>query len=184
MKLTHAEKLAVKVIETMRPYCDRIEVAGTIRRRHAEVRELDLVAIPTLGDPVDLLGEERENLLCQWARLLQAEERILWLKPNVEGVIRWPLDEKSPRWRGLLVKSDTVLRVHLAQSGTWGVCFFLATGSPSYTHQVVSDAPYKSGHHCIDNWLINREGAKVQTPEEADVFEALGLPFVPPEARD
>jgi len=42
MKLKDAEKLAEQIMEQIRPFCDRLVVAGSIRRKKSEVRDVDL----------------------------------------------------------------------------------------------------------------------------------------------
>ena len=46
MKLKDAEELAKRIVEHIRPHCERVEVAGSIRRKKSEVRDIDLVLIP------------------------------------------------------------------------------------------------------------------------------------------
>ena len=46
MKLAQAENLARRVVETMAPYCERVEIAGSIRRGKAEPKDIEIVAIP------------------------------------------------------------------------------------------------------------------------------------------
>src|SRR4030043_2240230 len=46
MKLLEASQIAVELVSKLIPYCDKIEVAGSIRRGKGEVRDIDIVAIP------------------------------------------------------------------------------------------------------------------------------------------
>lgn len=114
MKLSQAQNLASKIVDSMRDACTRVEIAGSIRRCKPECRDIEIVAIPKLGEPIDLLGEERENLLYRWAKQVEAESRIWWIKPGVEitradQVVRWPLDPHGKYWRGWLVKAEIKL---------------------------------------------------------------------------
>jgi len=45
MKLEEAERLAQSFIEEIRPFCERIQVAGSVRRKKPEVKDVDLVMI-------------------------------------------------------------------------------------------------------------------------------------------
>ena len=60
-------------------------------------------------------------------------------------------------------------RLHLAPPARFGWAWIEATGSPEHVEQLRARAP---GHGPVD-------GA-----DEADVYRALGVPFVPPEVRD
>ena len=46
MKLEDAEELAGEIVEHIHPFCERVEIAGSIRRKKSEVRDIDLVLIP------------------------------------------------------------------------------------------------------------------------------------------
>jgi DNA polymerase/3'-5' exonuclease PolX len=47
MELKRAQEIASQVITKLAPYCERIEVAGSIRRRRPFVHDIDVVVIPT-----------------------------------------------------------------------------------------------------------------------------------------
>ncbi len=57
MKLSQAQNLAERIIETMQPFCQRVAIGGSIRREKPEVKDIEIVAIPKFGDPVDLFFE-------------------------------------------------------------------------------------------------------------------------------
>ncbi|MBA7670781.1 hypothetical protein ES703_78928 [subsurface metagenome] len=46
MELEKAKTIAGVVVEAIKVYCDRIEVAGSIRRQRPIVNDIDLVVIP------------------------------------------------------------------------------------------------------------------------------------------
>ena len=46
MKLEKAKAIANEVIERLRPYCSQIMVAGSVRRRKAQVKDIDILLIP------------------------------------------------------------------------------------------------------------------------------------------
>ncbi|HEX3051050.1 MAG TPA: hypothetical protein VHP83_10385, partial [Aggregatilineaceae bacterium] len=43
-----AAKVAVKVCERLSPYCDRIAIGGSIRRKLSFVGDIELIAIPKI----------------------------------------------------------------------------------------------------------------------------------------
>ena len=53
--LERAEKIAEAVVKRLSPYCKRIEVAGSIRRRKEWVKDVDICLIPS--DPWNLPHE-------------------------------------------------------------------------------------------------------------------------------
>ena len=74
MRLDEATAIAERVVEILRPHCDRIEVAGSVRRGKPEVGDIEVVCIPRttvsglFGDIV-----ERDPAFCravdQWDRI-------------------------------------------------------------------------------------------------------------------
>ena len=55
MQLERAKNIADEVIKRLSPYCQRIEVAGSIRRKKPTVKDVDIVLIPL--DPWNLTHE-------------------------------------------------------------------------------------------------------------------------------
>ena len=47
MELEKARAIASEVVKRLSPYCQRIEVAGSVRRKKAQVNDIDLVLIPS-----------------------------------------------------------------------------------------------------------------------------------------
>ena len=54
MPLVTARVLAERIVDELRPFCERIEIAGSIRRRRPLCGDVDLVALPKDGRGADL----------------------------------------------------------------------------------------------------------------------------------
>lgn len=183
MKLAHAKNLAERIIETMQPYCQRAAIAGSIRRQKTEVKDIEIVAIPKFGQAKDLFAQELENLLYGWALQIEAENRIHWIKPGVAELVRWPIKEDGKYWRGLLVKAGIKLDLFLTTPETWGVTFLIRTGSAEFSQRMVGKECWRTGYKFQEGKLFDPNGQFVATPEEQDVFNALGVEWIEPEAR-
>lgn len=46
MRLEQAQRLAQQLVVDLEPACERIEVAGSIRRQRSQVKDIELVVIP------------------------------------------------------------------------------------------------------------------------------------------
>ncbi len=55
MNLERAQRIAGEVVKRLSPYCQKIEVVGSIRRQKATVRDIDMVLIAS--DPWNLHHE-------------------------------------------------------------------------------------------------------------------------------
>ena len=69
MRLEQSQKLAQEIVDQIRPYCESVEVAGSIRRKKSEVHDVDVVLIP-------------KPLL--WHRIIAARGARVCFTPNVE----------------------------------------------------------------------------------------------------
>ncbi len=50
MPLDYATEIAEKTLAQLEPYCERIEIAGSIRRKRPEVKDVEIVLIPRVKD--------------------------------------------------------------------------------------------------------------------------------------
>lgn len=183
MKLIQAENLANRIIETMQPFCQRVAIAGSIRRQKPEVKDIEVVAVPKLGQPKDLFCEVLQNQLFVWAQQIESEGRIQWIKPGTPEIIPWPIQEQGRYWRGWLVKAGIKLDLFLATPETWGVIYLIRTGSAEFSQRMVGKECWRTGYHFDDGKLFDPSGQFVPTPEEQDVFSALGVEWLEPEDR-
>ncbi len=46
MRFEKAYSIAERVMKLLKPFCDRIEIAGSLRREKEEVKDIEIVAIP------------------------------------------------------------------------------------------------------------------------------------------
>jgi DNA polymerase/3'-5' exonuclease PolX len=173
-KITYAKAwgMAQSVQIYLSAQCDRIEVAGSIRRHANWIGDIDLVMIPKMitdWTGIDKFGSERiENALR-------------------EGGFRIITNGPLKKSATLPSAPDIKYEFHLTTPEKWGCIFTIATGSAEFAHMLVK----KRCHHgwCPSNidfkdGRLVRSGVEIlNTPEEADVFRELGLPWVDPENR-
>ena len=169
--LADAEAIAVRVLEHLAPLCERIEIAGSIRRRKPEVGDIELVAIPrTLADMFgDPLPEHALDTF------------------EYSAIGRLEMGGHKYKKVGLTEGSQLDLFI-VTPPAQWGVQFLIRTGPAEYSHAFVTPkwqgGLLPSHLQVKDGAIQNRStGEIIETPEEADVYNLLGLPFVEPEKR-
>lgn len=168
--LAEAQALANQVIEILRPHCDRIEVAGSIRRNKADVGDVEIVAVP----------KALYNLLCEVYRTDAHIENALW-----EAGYRFRRNgEKFKQFDLGPCNCD----LFLTTPEQWGMIYTIRTGSADFTRRLVTLR--KFGGLMPDDLaadcgrLVNRfTGQKFETPEEGDVFATMGLDWIDPDRR-
>lgn len=178
LPLADAVKVACRIIDMIAPACDRIEVAGSVRRRKPEVGDIEIVAIAARDH--DLFGEPRGS------RLDPVLDRLAR-----EGVLS-PI-RGGERYKQFVVPdAGCKLDLFLCDPATWGVIFTLRTGSAGFSHQLVTqrDRRTSSGRpgllpvDCrVQDGRVWRGEQALETPEEADVFRVAGLDWIEPEER-
>lgn len=58
MKLEKALPIATKVLELLKPDCDKIHIAGSIRRELPDVKDIEIVCLPSVDIHRDMFGVE------------------------------------------------------------------------------------------------------------------------------
>ena len=174
--LYRAEEIAGQLREAMEPYCEKVQIAGSVRRQKANVKDIEIVAIPSWDErpnPGSLFGELiRTNLLFEeWSHRAGIE----WLKGH---------QPEGEYWQGLLPEGP-VLDLFLGTPDTWGLDLLIRTGCWEYSRAVMAWADVQD-FPCRKGALRGRDRDRrpLSTPTEASVFALLDLPQLDPERRD
>lgn len=176
-----AKYYADALVEQMRPCCERVEIAGSLRREKPEVKDIEIVCIPRVvqrESSTGLFGDPHiftENLLFQWA--IGRMHGVYWIKPGTSEIVAWLPKEDGKYWRGL-IDGKIKLDLFLATPRNFGAIFLIRTGSADFSQAVVTRAK-QQGKPCVDGFFT-LHGVPIETPEEDDVFRHLGLQYVPP----
>jgi DNA polymerase/3'-5' exonuclease PolX len=160
MKLEKAQHLAEKIKTLLAPHCERIEIAGSIRRRTAEVGDIEIVAIPKPYN-VGLFASGIALVVDAW--------------PKVRGELPCKYTRRS-------LPDGIALDLFFAIPANWGLIFAIRTGSSDYSHHVLACGWVRNGYKCA-NGMLWRDGVAVQVREEIDLFRLAGVPWVEPYAR-
>ena len=157
MELKKAQKIAAEVIKRLSPYCQRIEVVGSIRRGKPLPHDIDIVLIA--ADPWNL-----ESVILDLARPL---------RPELQG-------DKLKRFTYYGEQID----LYFATEGTWATLLLIRTGSKESNIRLCSLAKKKGWHlSAAGAGLFDETGSRVAGDTEESIFGALGLPYQRPEER-
>lgn|SRR3990172_3077140 len=169
--LADAEAQAKRIVELLRPFCQRVEIAGSIRRRKPEVGDIEIVAIP--HQALDMFGTPKTN-----------EHELNSMAWSMLGRVI----KDGNKYKQVELKEGINLDLFIVTPpAQWGVQFLIRTGPAEYSHKFVTRR--QSGGMLPSNLKV-KDGAiwhglqKVETPEERDVYKVLGIPWCPPEERN
>ena len=166
--------------------CERVEIAGSLRRQCAEVHDIEIVAKPKT-DPFDQLQIRVADMLSHH-----------WLEPGPKSkdgkkppmgprYYRLQIPVQRPECDSIQLDLFAVL-----PPADFGVIYAIRTGSAEFSHWLVTEA-LRKGMQVEDGqlwkWspsgkpLLLQERVKIPCPEEVDFFRALGIEYVHPSDR-
>jgi len=136
---------------------ERVEIAGSVRRRMEVSRDVDLAV--GRGDAAPDLAS------------------LLAALPAVRG-----LEATGPAAFTLRLDDDTAADVYVAPPARFGACLAWATGSAPHLERLAARA--RSRGLELDADGLRRDGSPLPCPDEPALFAALGLAWIPPELRE
>jgi len=161
MKLNIAITIAEDIKRQLAPHCHRIEIAGSIRRRRPEVNDIEIVSIPRTYN-TGLFESGIATIVNRWQK--------------VKG-------ELPCKYTQRILPGGEKLDLFFAEPGNWGLIYAIRTGSAQYAHKILATGWVKAGYKSIEGWL-HANGKPVTIPEEKDLYQRIGIPWLPPEKRE
>jgi len=154
MDLERAQKIADEVVKRLSPYCQRIEVAGSVRRQKPQVRDIDIALIPSdlwnLTDEIRGLGQMRMS---------------------------------GSKIMRVMVGSVQV-DVYVADEETWATLLLIRTGSTENNIRLCSIAKKRGWHLAASgDGLFDENGRRIAGDTEQSIYRALDLDYQEPWER-
>jgi len=177
--LAFARQVAEDLRARLDPTCERIEIAGSIRRGRPWVGDVELLCIPRAELIRNVLGEVvGETSYLEWALLEFLDSGLLAKRRNVKGS-----EVYGPKNKLLThVPTGVNLDVFTADARNWGMALLVRTGSAEFNVKVMSRFRALGGKGHAYGGVTIGEGQR-PCPDEADVFRLLAWGWVDPEAR-
>lgn len=169
--LSDAEAIASAFVFRIAPACVRTLIAGSVRRRKAEIGDIEIVAIPRTSPELDMFGFPTGAQLSALDALLDD--------------LALPRTKNGPKYKQLTYEG-TQIDLFLATPETWGCVATIRTGSADFSRWLVTELKYggaKPHHLKFEDGRLLANGQALATPEERDVFAALDLAWVEVEDR-
>jgi DNA polymerase/3'-5' exonuclease PolX len=166
MELIKAKTIAYEVVAKLQPFCERLELAGSIRRGKPFVHDIDIVCIPA-----------------NQGQFIQALKDMGKIEMGGEKLIRVKLPSID-------------LDIYIATPSTWATLFLIRTGSKEHNIKLCSRAKsmgmklHADGSglfRLVEQKSIFGEVApreeRIAGDTEQSIFEALKLQYLEPSKR-
>lgn len=153
--LDRAQGIAGEVVKRLSPYCRRIEVAGSVRRRKPQVNDIDFVLIPS-----DLWNLHHEIMGMGQVRM--SGNKIMRV---MAGTVQ--------------------IDIYFASEETWATLLLIRTGSAKNNIRLATMAKKKGWHLAASgDGLFDKSGQRIAGDSEASIYKALGLIYREPWERE
>lgn len=171
MNYSRALNIASGVIEAIQKECERVEIAGSLRREKPQVNDIELVAVPKIRMLRDMFGMEIAQ---------SALDLFPWT------LLGTPV-KNGMRYKKLSLFEEISLDLFIVLPPTdWGVIYTLRTGPADFSKWCVTPRR-KGGGLPSDSRVVDgrveRYGEHIKMPEEIDFLNYLGIGWVDPADR-
>ena len=154
MKLNKIRKIAEKYKNMFSPFCERLEIAGSIRRKKPEPKDIEFVAIPK--------GNKLDNFL--------KKQKFKYLK-------------NGPKYKQIILPEGINLDLFLCTKYNFGNIYLIRTGNWKFSMLMMGIRTKYFGLYQKDGYLW-KDGKRLICREEEDVFKLLKKDYVKPEDRN
>lgn len=171
MELQKAKAIAEELKALLEPACQRVIIAGSIRRQKPLVGDIELLCIPMFVNGVDQLDREIGALVIQ---------RILGFRLNKLGSRVY-----GPKNKLMLhLPSGIGVDIFSTDAQCWPVALVVRTGGEKTNKRIATVALRKGWHwHAYGKGFTTPDG-EVICHSEREVFEAVGLSYLLPWERE
>lgn len=177
MKHANAMIVARHAWDTLKPHCTACKIAGSLRRKRSEVKDIEIVAIPKVV-------------------VVKAESPDLFDTNTVSSTVRDPLfieavyglggiakgKPETGRQIQILTSEGIMIDLFLARPENWGYILTVRTGSGDFGKALFGRAN-KLGYKG-DGGMLTKDGKPIDVRTEEEYFGLLRMRMPDPKDRE
>ncbi len=176
--LAQAEEVGQELVDLLLPACEKIEIAGSIRRRRPDVGDVELLCISRVGDTVAL--GTNVHLLAEIEDLIH--RNVLQKRLNKAGRPNYG------DWNRLMIHVASGIPVDIFRTteANWGMAMVVRTGPAEWNVRMMTRFRKMGmqGHAGSQRGSgVTQGGVDVACRTEQDVFRLLEWRYREPEDR-
>jgi len=151
--------IANEIIRTIkRVGAEKVDVAGSIRRRKATVRDIDILA----------MSKDPKKIINTFTRM-----------KNVKRIVA-----KGPTKSTILLKNNVQADLRIVPKESYGAALLYFTGSKNYNIKL-REIAIKKGYKLNEYGLFDRKtNKKIAGKTEQEIYKKLGLKYIEPKKRE
>jgi len=174
IKASDARGRADTIKQALEDLCDRIVIAGSMRRGKEDVGDVEIVALP----------HRAPELLARLDALVAAG--VITKARYGAGATRWGVKYRGLMFEGLRIE------VFLADQHNEGYILWLRTGPGDANQYVMQECIRQSAPYRAEGgyWRVKGDGdnpepeaKRISVPDEKEMFRLLGMAWVAPAER-
>jgi DNA polymerase/3'-5' exonuclease PolX len=191
--LSEAFQIAENIVKLLKPHCEKIDIAGSIRRKKSEVKDIEIVCLPKLVALKDMFGYNQ--------RIIKTQSFTKIVDNELGKVIKGNSDGKMMVIDLGMIKLD----LFMPDVNDYYRQLAIRTGCAEFSHNVIAKGWIKIGWCGTDKGLRKiADCIEIKTPDgkskwkciaenpelppvwqsEKEFFEWLGIKYVEPEERN
>lgn len=133
MQLKIAEQIAVSICYQLQPFCSKINIAGSVRRKKAEVKDIEIICVPKFDEVKDLFESVcGKKISAEFSEIVNGLGTII--KGNADG-----------RMMQIQLQEGIMLDLFMPVPDDYYRQYAIRTGSADYAHRVIANAWNKKG---------------------------------------
>ena len=192
MKQEKARAIAEEIGDSLRGSCHGIEIVGDIRRQRPRVNKIKLLCIPAPVEGVRIPEFEPFDPQ-QWRQEIEEfgnDDAIddWFIKMLEHGVVDAQRKENATfnhRKKSIIhVHSGMAVDIISTDEQRWAVALVVTTGGTKTNRHIAAAASEKGWRFRTSGDGFNTSDGHITCSTEREVFEAVGLPYLPPEQRE
>lgn len=170
MEYKPAKELVVKLCYALQPYCEKLNIAGSVRRKKDNVKDLEIVCQPIKEVQKDMFGYPvGQQPLAGFTNTLRSFGEVL--KGHSNG-----------KYMQIKLHEGINLDIFMADKVNYGNIFLIRTGDWEFSKYFMGRILKLYGY-CSEDGFVKKDKKVIFTPDEETIFKLVGIPFIKPEDR-
>ena len=188
-----AQKIAVDICYKLQPFCEKINIAGSVRRKKPEVKDIEIVCVPKQETQYDMFGTPFTS-----GRSRGLRDLVLTLGRAIKG-------SSNGKYMQIELPQGINLDLFMPDDFDYYRQYAIRTGSADYAAKIIATGWKKKGwcgsnkglrkiSDCIEikgsdgksKWKCVKANAELPPvwQSEEQFFEWLGIKYLPPNLRN